>query len=1227
MGVSIAVQKGVQELRYKLNKLHDELLDELVVCETLFLMQRLFSSSKMLEELTVYSCLSHTSGHENSKHSFSINLSRFLQSVSLRAMEGRIATLEQSLEQQSTILGDIMKLLKEQEQTRVNNQNLQNNHDNGGTLQQGMRNSLKFTPKVDFPSFDGTNPRIWMKKCLKYFNLCKIPDNQRVDLASMYMTGRAESWFNSYVVVRPTVDWNDFIVDLCARFKEEIAGNVVEEFNKLRQTGSIDDYLDAFENLKGLMMQRNPLLPEQYFLDSFIGGLKPSLKPFVRAFKPTTLASVIEYARLQEETLIATRTSVKPNPQFTHNIPKTFPLNNSFTPKTFPGKGLLPTPGSSTVKSQPQMTSHTQKPTRFISAAERAEKHKKGECYFCNEPYSREHVCKFKGTQLFAIEIVGDEEEDVVEMHGNEEEEDTEVVYDMSTSEPCISVNALSGCTGFQTMRVTGYVGKTAVHILIDSGSTHNFLDQNMAMKLGCKLDKIVPQAVTVADGSQFPCQLMSRKFSWQLLNTHFETDALIIPLGGCDMVLGIQWLSTLGTVSWNFKQLKMEFMYNKRKHVLRGLAPQKIKTMVGGPSCKMIETAAHLCFLKINTIASEGSNILCCSNGVRSMGDYPPELRQLLQGYKDIFEEPTTLPPQRGVYDHRIPLMTDAQPVNIRPYRYPLKQRDTIERLVQEMMDQGIIQPSCSPFASPVVLVGKKDGTWRLCVDYRELNKRTVKDKFPIPVVDELIDELAGSRVFTKLDLRAGYHQLRVYEGDVFKTAFKTHVGHYEFLVMPFGLTNAPASFQNWMNNIFKPLLRKCVLVFFDDILVYSSSLMEHWQHLNAVFELMRQNKLYAKSTKCAFAINKVEYLGHFISGVGVETDQAKVVAVAQWPEPKNVKELRSFLGLAGYYRKFVKGYAVISQPLTQLLRKGEFKWDNSAFRAFQALKTALTSAPVLALPDFNKLFVVETDASNNGIGAVLMQEGHPLAFISKTLSPKWQKLSVYEKELLAIVFAVQKWEQYLTGQKFIIKTDQKSLKWLLQQKISTPFQQFWLSKLMGFDYEIQYRAGKENLAADALSRVSGSDLMSLTLSDAQTDLSELIQKSYEVDIFWHNLVEQLKTDPVSVPAYQLSNGFVLKKGRIVVGPDTSVRERILQWLHSAPQSGHSGRDATTRRVKSLFVWKGMTKDISHFIRNCTICQANKYDQSAYPGLLQPLPIPSEVWLDISMDFITWFA
>ncbi|KAL4367666.1 hypothetical protein GQ457_05G008100 [Hibiscus cannabinus] len=595
--------------------------------------------------------------------------------------------------------------------------------------------------------------------------------------------------------------------------------------------------------------------------------------------------------------------------------------------------------------------------------------------------------------------------------------------------------------------------------------------------------------------------------------------------------------------------------------------------------------------------------------------------LEDLLAAFPSVFEPPQGLPPVR-LNDHAIHLQPLATPVNVRPYRYPYFQKSEVERQVQHMLAQGLIRPSTSPFSSPVLLVKKKDGTWRFCIDYRALNAVTVRDKFPIPTADELFDELGNSKFFSKLDLLAGYHQIRVRDADVHKTAFRTHDGHYEFLVMPFGLTNAPSTFQATMNEIFRPFLRKFVLIFLDDILVYSTSWEDHLHHVRQVLQCLQDHGFVAKRSKCTFGQSSVEYLGHIISGQGLAVDPAKVLAITNWPRPTTISEVRGFLGIASYYRKFIRGFATIASPISDLLRKGlQFEWTDMAQAAMDKLKQCLSSAPVLGLPDFTKDFQVETDASGQGIGAVLTQAGRPLAYFSQKLCSRMQQASTYSREMYAITQAVAKWRQYLVGRKFVILTDQRSLRELTQQVIQTPEQQRWLSKLIGYDFDIQFRPGKLNGAADALSREPEATLMAL--SRPILGIIEAIRAATITDVRLQQLRTDIHATPSNFPHHTEQGGLVLFRGRILVPAETAVRVLLLQEFHCSVIGGHAGITRTLHRLAANFYWTGMRKDVCRFVTECQVCQRMKSDSLTPAGLLQPLPIPDKVFEDISLDFI----
>jgi len=392
-------------------------------------------------------------------------------------------------------------------------------------------------------------------------------------------------------------------------------------------------------------------------------------------------------------------------------------------------------------------------------------------------------------------------------------------------------------------------------------------------------------------------------------------------------------------------------------------------------------------------------------------------------------------------------------------------------------------------------------------------------------------------------------------------------------------------------MNSTLAPLLRKCVLVFFDDILVYSPSLEEHLCHLRLVLELLAKDKWQVKLSKCSFAQQQLAYLGHIISGIGVATDPAKISAIVQWPVPSFVKELRSFLGLAGYYRKFVKHFAVLAKPLTSLLKKQVlFVWTQDHDTAFQLLKQALVSAPVLAMPDFSKTFCVETDASNCGVGAVLLQQGHPLAFISKPLGPKTKGLSTYEKEYLAILTAVDQWRAYLQQAEFVIYTDQKSLVYLNEQRLNTPWQQKVFTKLIGLQYKIVYKQGAQNSVADALSRrVHPADQVFSISSCSPTWLQEVLQ-SYLHDDFASTTIAKLSVDPAAVPHFTLSDGILRYRNKIWVGSDLPLQQKLIAALHNSPIGGHSGVPVTLRRLKQYFAWRGMNAAVHAFVANAQL-------------------------------------
>ncbi|WVY93545.1 hypothetical protein V8G54_032633 [Vigna mungo] len=495
------------------------------------------------------------------------------------------------------------------------------------------------------------------------------------------------------------------------------------------------------------------------------------------------------------------------------------------------------------------------------------------------------------------------------------------------------------------------------------------------------------------------------------------------------------------------------------------------------------------------------------------------------------------------------------------------------------------------------------------MCVDYRALNAITIKDPFPLPTVDELLDELGSTRCFSKLDLTSGFHQIRLQPIDVNKTTFRTHDGHYEYCMMPFGLCNAPATFQPTMNDIFRPF----------------TDFAQHLSHLHQVFEILEHNQFYLQPQKCSFFQSQISYLGHIVANGGVSPDPAKIQAMVQWPTLSCTKELRGFLGLTGFYRKFVRGYAAIAQPLTDILKKGNFTWSSTAQQAFDKLKYAMTSTTVLSLPDFSKTFYVQTDASGSAMGAVLTQDNHPIAYFSKLFCPRLSKSSAYVRELHAITSVVKRWRQYLLGHFFIIQTDQRSLKDLLTQIIQTPEQQHYLVKLLGYDYDIQYKPGKLNIVADALSRSDGlTKGEMLMLTTPQFAFLRDLKESQSLDPDFILMRDKILSDPSSYPHFKRNDDLLIYRDKIWLNDKSKFISLLFREFHETPIGGHVGVNKTLKRLSANFYWKSMAKDVKAFVSQCKVCQQTKYSTKRPRGLLHPLPIPTGVWEDISLDFLT---
>jgi len=799
---------------------------------------------------------------------------------------------------------------------------------------------------------------------------------------------------------------------------------------------------------------------------------------------------------------------------------------------------------------------------------------------------------------------------------------------------------------------------------MVDSGASSQFIDLDFALNMDLPLIlKKKPEDLVLADGARSKVGQITHTCTVKLtIDQHTEDLTFhVTKLAGWNLIVGKPWLCLHNpAIDWTLNAISFTSKFCQSH--CRSHKPTSLSATATSPlSISMISRAA----LRV-AIKEPGAQFFIAAIYATPDDEGEPEepaaklVPEEYHEFLPIFSEKEAriLPPHRYV-DHAIPLEEGVKPPFGRMYSMSDSELKEVRKWIDENLSKSFIRASSSSAASPILFVKKKDGSLRLCVDYRALNDITIKDRHPLPRIEETLNQIRGCKYFTRLDPRACFNQIRIKEGDEWKTAFRTRYGLYEFLVMPFGLTNAPATAQRYVNDTLREFLDIFCVCYIDDILIYSKTLKEHKAQVRKVLQKLKDAGLFVKPEKCEFSVEKTTFLGFVFSEQGLEMDPEKVNAVLNWETPKSVKDIQCFLGFANFYRRFIDRYSHMCQPLFNLLRKDvAFAWDASCDLVFQQLKKAFTSAPVLRHFDPDLETLIETDASDYVVSGILSQKHpnasgdklvlHPVAFISEKMSPAECNYGIGDKELLAIVVALEKWHIYLhqLPHAFTILTDHHNLQTFTTKALLSRRQARWAHEIAQYDFRIVFRPGVQNGKADALTRRSR-DLpeegderarpVQALLPPEKFSLSALSTK-HDQDI-----IEALKTDKLAqeilsalssgarrhpiVPLGEckvVENGLLLVNDLVYVPDNPDLFLRILNSCHDHPAAGHPGQAATYELVSRDYWWPKMRHTIARYVRNCDTCARIKPARHAPYGLLKPLKVPWRRWSSVSLDLIT---
>lgn len=761
---------------------------------------------------------------------------------------------------------------------------------------------------------------------------------------------------------------------------------------------------------------------------------------------------------------------------------------------------------------------------------------------------------------------------------------------------------------------------------MIDSGATKNFISKSFidTFRLSPVLQKTGP--VLGIDGEEIAPASDKAIYELMLgvgrLKTNFQFRA--IEMKEQRIILGMPWLKQVNpNINWRTQQVELP------KHDICVLSQADFEA----------EAVGEICFTYDKVLQE-----------IQRRKDKPIKLPPAYNEFADVFAEEAgqILPPHREHLDHAVDLIPGTTPPFGPLYNLSEYELEVLREYIEQNLKSGFISRSKSPAGAPILFVKKKDGSLRLCVDYRGLNAISVKDKYPIPLVSEILQRLRKAKVFTKLDLRGAYNLIRVKQGDEWKTAFRTRYGSFEYNVMPFGMANSSATFQAYINRALHDYLDVSVVVFLDDILIYSDNDEDHDRHVKEVLRRLRKHGLFAKLEKCSFSTSKVEFLGFIISYNLVEMDPERIATVTEWPRPKTVKEVQSFLGFCNFYRRFIKDYSDVAMAMTEVTgSKSPFQWTEACEKSFQNMKAEFAKSPLLI--QFSPLLatIVEADSSDYAIAGVISQRDeqghkHPIAFYSRKMKSAERNYVTHDQELLAIVEAFTVWRHYLEGAKHQIRvlSDHNNLRFFMTTKALTRRQAHWAEYLSGFDFAIEHRPGKRN-PADAPSRradyrtneplmlipffqlakpmlaeaIAATEQLCADLGDTDADLEPLMSQT---------ILEELAQYKGEIPQGVVRKGEHWFFGTRLYVPDGPIRLRVLRNFHDSPTAGHFGRDKTLQTMQRWFYWPDMSQTVQSYVKTCDTCQRTKSSRLTTPGELSPLPATTRPWQGISIDFMT---